>query len=74
MFIGHAALALAVRPKLPGRSLGVLFVVTYLIDLVWPVLLLLGVETVCIEPGNTAFTPLAFVLYPWTHSLLAVVV
>ncbi len=74
MFIGHAAVALAVRPKVPGRSLGVLFAAAYLIDLVWPVLLLLGIETVVVEPGNTAFTPLAFVHYPWTHSLLAVFV
>ena len=35
--------------------------------------LLLGVEQVRIDPGNTAFTPLDFVHYPWTHSLVAVI-
>lgn len=71
MFVGHAAVALAARPLLPRRSLGLLFAATFWIDLVWPVLLLLGVETVRVNPGDTAFTPLEFVNYPWTHSLLA---
>jgi hypothetical protein len=35
------------------------------------VLLLAGIEQVRIDPGNTAFTPLDFVHYPWTHSLAA---
>ncbi len=72
MFIGHAAVALAAKPRVPGRSLGVLMAAAYLIDLVWPVLLLLDVESVLIQPGDTAFTPLSFVNYPWSHSLLAV--
>lgn len=70
MFAGHAAIALAARPVLPRQSLGVLFAATYLIDLIWPLLLIVGVERVEIDPGNTAFTPLDFVHYPWTHSLL----
>jgi FtsH-binding integral membrane protein len=41
---------------------------------VWPVLVLVGVEKVRVDPGNTAFTPLDFVAYPWTHSLLMVLV
>lgn len=74
MFAGHAAVALAARPMLPRHSLGVLFAATYLIDLIWPLLLLAGVERVDIAPGDTAFTPLNFVHYPWTHSLLAATV
>lgn len=70
MFAGHAAVALAARSRLPHHSLGWLFVATYLIDLIWPILLLLGLERVIIDPGNTAFTPLYFVSYPWSHSLL----
>ncbi len=41
-----------------------------LLDLVWPVLVLAGVEAVEIDPGNTALTPLAFTYYPFTHSLV----
>ena len=74
MFIGHFAVALAARRAAPRVSLGVLFAASQLIDLVWPVFLLLGWERVRIAPGDTAFTPLAFEHYPWTHSLAAVLV
>lgn len=70
MFAGHAAVALAARPRLPRHSLGRLFAAAFLIDLIWPVLLLLDIEHVAIDPGNTAFTPLYFASYPWSHSLL----
>lgn len=42
------------------------------LDLLWPVLLLAGFEVVRVDPGNTAFTPLAFESYPWSHSLVMV--
>ena len=70
MFIGHAAVALAAKRVAPDVSLGVLFAAAGWLDLVWPVFLLLGIEQVRIDPGNTAFTPLDFVAYPWTHSLV----
>jgi membrane-bound metal-dependent hydrolase YbcI (DUF457 family) len=73
MFIGHAALALAAKPLAPRANLGVALAATYWLDLVWPVLLLSGVERVEVDPGNTAFTPLDFVHYPWTHSLIAAI-
>jgi len=71
VFIGHAALALAARPLAPRAHLGVALAATYWLDLVWPVFVLLGIERVEIDPGNTAFTPLDFVHYPWSHSLVA---
>ena len=70
MFIGHFAVGLAAKRAAPSVSLGTLFVACELVDLIWPVFLLAGVERVRIDPGNTAFTPLDFVSYPWTHSLL----
>ncbi len=74
MFIGHAAVALAAKPLAPRANLALLLAAAFWIDMVWPVLLLAGVEQVKIDPGNTAFTPLDFVHYPWTHSLAAVLV
>src|SRR5215510_10054659 len=44
------------------------------LDALWPVFLLLGIEHVRIEPGNTAFTPLAFERYPISHSLFMALV
>ena len=72
MFIGHFAAGLAAKPLAPRASLGTLFLASQFIDLLWPTLLLLGVERVRIEPGITAMTPLDFVHYPVSHSLLAV--
>jgi hypothetical protein len=43
-----------------------------LLDLLWPTLLLLGIEHVRIVPGATAVTPFIFEHYPISHSLLAV--
>jgi hypothetical protein len=73
MFIGHHAVAFAAKAAAPRAGLGALFLATMWIDLIWPILLLLHFELVQIAPGNTRFTPLAFVYYPYTHSLLAVV-
>jgi hypothetical protein len=70
LFIGHAAVALAAKKLAPDVSLGVLLAAASWLDLVWPVFLLLGIEQVRIEPGNTVVTPLDFVSYPWTHSLV----
>ena len=39
--------------------------------MLWPVFLLLGWEQVRIEPGNTRVTPLNFMSYPYSHSLVA---
>jgi len=39
--------------------------------MLWPVFLLLGWEQVEIVPGVTRVTPLDFVSYPYSHSLLA---
>jgi membrane-bound metal-dependent hydrolase YbcI (DUF457 family) len=70
MFIGHFAVAFAAKPAAPTVSLGTLFIACELVDLAWPVLLLAGLERAEIRPGVTAFTPLDFVHYPWTHSLV----
>ncbi len=60
MFVGHFAVAFAAKRIAPEVSL-----------LVWPTLVLLGVEVVEIRPGVTAMTPLDFIHYPYSHSLLA---
>ncbi|HEX9049262.1 MAG TPA: hypothetical protein VF841_01895 [Anaeromyxobacter sp.] len=72
MFLGHIGVALAAKRAAPRTSLGTLVAASIWIDLVWPVLLLAGVERVRIDPGNTAVTPLDFEHYPWTHGGVAV--
>jgi hypothetical protein len=71
VFIGHFAVAFAAKRAAPELSLGTLFLAAQLADLAWPTLALLGVERLEIRPGITAVTPLDFVHYPWSHSLVA---
>jgi hypothetical protein len=71
MFIGHFALGFAAKAAAPSVSLGVLFLACQFADLLWPTLVLAGIERVEILPGATAVTPLDFVSYPYSHSLLA---
>ncbi len=70
MFIGHFALGFAAKRATPRLGLAWLFVAAQFADLLWPILLAAGIEQVRIDPGNTAFTPLDFVSYPYSHSLL----
>jgi hypothetical protein len=72
MFLGHLGVAMAAKRAAPRTSLGTLVAASVWIDLVWPALLLAGVERVRIDPGNTAVTPLDFERYPFTHSAVAV--
>ena len=72
MFIGHFGTGFAAKKLDKSPSLGTLFLATQFIDLLWPLFLLLGLESVKIDPGNTNFTPLDFVSYPFSHSLAGV--
>lgn len=74
MLIGHYAAAFVGKRVTVRPSLGWLFAACQLPDLIWPILVLARVERVSIDPGNTAFTPLSFDHYPWTHSLAMCVV
>jgi hypothetical protein len=70
MFIGHYGLALAAKRAAPRTSLGILVAAAQLLDLIWPVLLLLGVEHVSVVSNPNPFLRLSFDSYPWTHSLV----
>ena len=69
MFVGHVGAALAAKKISPTTSLVWFVLAANLVDLLWPLLLLAGVESVRIAPGFMPFTPLEFTHYPWTHSL-----
>jgi membrane-bound metal-dependent hydrolase YbcI (DUF457 family) len=71
MFIGHFGLAFGAKKFAPAVSLGILFLACQLADILWPNLVLLGFESFEIEPGATILTPLDFVHYPYSHSLVA---
>ena len=70
MFIGHFAVAFAVKRAAPRTSLGVTFAAAQLVDMLWPIFLLLGWEDVQITTNPNPFFRLQFTSYPWSHSLL----
>ena len=74
MFIGHVAVGLAAKRAAPRLSLAALIAAAQFADMLWPILLLAGLEQVRIDPGNTRLTPLDFVSYPYSHSLLLLMI
>lgn len=74
MFIGHFGVGFGAKTSDSWLSLGTVFLAVQFVDLLWPTLLLLGLERVEIAPGITTLTPLDFVSYPISHSLLMVCV
>jgi len=74
MFIGHYGVGFGAKKFAKNTSLGTLFFASQFIDLLWPIFLILGLEKVAIDPGNTIVTPFNFIYYPFSHSLIGVLV
>lgn len=74
MFIGHFGAGFAGKKFSKSASLGTYFMAAQWVDLIWPILLLLGIEKVEVDPGISAVTPLDFTYYPFTHSLVGVII
>ena len=74
MFIGHFAVGFAAKRVAPRVSLALLMAAVAWADILWTVFLLLGVEHARISPGDTKYTPLNLYDYPWSHSLLMLVI
>ena len=69
MFIGHYGPSFACKAAKPAIPLWVLFLAVQFVDIVWSILVLLGIEKVRIVPGFTATNPLDLYYMPYTHSL-----
>lgn len=70
MFIGHFAVGIAGRRLTPRAGLGWWFASVTFLDLVWPVLVLLGLEHFEIVQVPNPFLTLRFTDYPISHSLV----
>ena len=70
MFVGHFAVAFAAKRAEPKLSLPVLFAAVQFLDILWPLLILIGVEHSRIVPGITAASPLDLFDIPYSHGLL----
>jgi hypothetical protein len=73
MGIGHLAVGLGAKRVAPEVPLAWLLVAGVLLDLLWGVTILTGIEEAQIVPGITASVPLGLTNMPYTHSLVATV-
>jgi membrane-bound metal-dependent hydrolase YbcI (DUF457 family) len=69
VFIGHFAVGFASKRAAPRASLGALMAAPLFLDLLWPIFLVAGVESVRIEPSANPFLRLDLHDFPWSHSL-----
>jgi len=70
VFVGHFAVGFAAKRVAPRLSLPLLFAAVTFLDILWPLLVVLGVEHARIVPGITEASPLDLYDYPWSHSLV----
>jgi hypothetical protein len=73
MLIGHLALGLAAKRAAPRTPLGLLLMAPFLLDLLFPIFVLLGWEQMRILPDEQGFLALELVNMPYSHSLLGAV-
>jgi hypothetical protein len=69
MFVGHYGVAFGIKPTTRLVPLWVYFIAVQWLDVVWSVLVLLGVEKLRIVPGFTQANALDLYYMPYTHGL-----
>ena len=70
MFVGHYGVSFAGKKPAPRISLAVLFLAVQLLDILFAIFVLLGIEKLRIVHGYTAYNPYDLYWMPYTHSLL----
>ncbi len=70
MFIGHFGVGFGLKRLAPRVSLALLIAATVWADILWTIFLLLGWEHARVSVGDTRWTPLELYDYPWSHSLV----
>lgn len=73
MFIGHYGVAFAIKSSEKRIPLWILFLAVQFVDVIWAVLVLLGVEKARITQEYRGSLPLDLFYMPYTHSLTAAV-
>lgn len=69
MFIGHIAVGFAAKRLSPRMPLGLLLLAPFLSDLIFPILVLTGVEQLQVLPSESGFLRMELVNLPYSHSL-----
>ena len=71
MFIGHFALGFAAKRVAPRAALPLLLAAPQVLDILWPIFNLCGIERAHIRAGATAASPLVLEYMPYSHGLVA---
>jgi len=71
MFVGHYAVAYALKAKTPKASLGLLFIGVQFVDILFFPFVLLGIENLDFVKDFTEVNNFNMTYYPFTHGLLA---
>lgn len=74
MFIGHYGPALGAKAARNTIPLWVLFLAVQWMDVVWSILVMLGIEKLRVVPGLMAASPLDLYYMPYTHGLAGALV
>jgi hypothetical protein len=69
LFVGHYGPSFAANAAEKRIPLWLLFIAVQLVDVLWAIFVMLGIEKVRIVPGFTASNPLDLYYMPYTHSL-----
>jgi hypothetical protein len=70
MFMGHYGVSFVLKRAQPQLSLGLLFVSVQLLDVLFCVFVLAGLEKMRIVPGFTEYNSYDLYFMPYTHSLV----
>ena len=71
MFVGHYGVSFVAKRIEGTLPLWLLFLAVQLLDILWGILILLGIEKARIVPNITASLPVDLYYMPYTHSLVA---
>jgi hypothetical protein len=71
MVVGHFSVGFVAKAMDKRIPLWILFIAAEFADVLWAILVLVGIEKARIVPGITASNPLDLYYYPFSHSLLA---
>ena len=69
MFVGHYGVSFAAKPIERRVPLWVWFIAVQWLDVIWSILVLIGIEKLDIVPGFTEANALNLYYMPYTHSL-----
>jgi len=69
MLVGHFAAGFAAKALEPKVSLGVFFTAAMLLDFIWALLVLAGIEQAGFDHGLASFNGLDMIYIPYSHSL-----